>query len=201
MFHRLPPFSFRSKRDHRIGSKWRELRTRKSRSLGPFHARQNDRDPVIAAHFDFESDAGLEVEVKVKFAELVGRCQGDGTLAPLEHDWNRIELTVGPDGVHNLAHEGDVPRIGLRLKPEIRHEIFGLIDHPPSGKLCGPDASGHRLQKTVEDEAGSIYDAAKDGLGAKQRFQAAPKFLVETVARYAGKGVSLQQVFDFRFAR
>ena len=155
---------------------------------------------MIAAHFDFQSDARLEVEVKVKFAELVGRCLGDGTLAPVEHDWNRIELTIESGGVYNLAHERDVLRIALRLKPEIRHETLGLIDQPPVGKPCAPDAGGHGLQKTVENQLGSAYDAAKDFIGVKQGFQAAPKFLQEAAAGYSGKRVSLGQVFDFRFA-
>jgi len=83
-----------SVRDDRMCSRREELRTRKSCSLGPFQARQSDRDPVIAAHFYFQSDTGLEAEVKVKFAELVGRFKGDGALAAMEYDGNRIELTV-----------------------------------------------------------------------------------------------------------
>ena len=63
-----------------------ELRTRKSCSLGPLQARQRYRDPVVAAHFDLQRDARLEIEVKVKFAELVGRCEGDGALAAMEYD-------------------------------------------------------------------------------------------------------------------
>ena len=75
-----------------------------------------------SAEMDFQTDAGLELEVKVKFAELVGRCQGDGALAPAELNWNRIELTIESGGVHNLANQRDVLRVALRLKPEIRHE-------------------------------------------------------------------------------
>jgi len=75
-----------------------------------------------------------------------------------------------------------------------------LIDQPPIGEPCAPDAGGYGLQKTVENELGSIYDAAKDFIGVQQRFQAAPKFLQEAVAGYAAKRVSPEQVFDFRFA-
>src|SRR5258706_487689 len=102
-FMGCPPFvSDVSVRDHQMCTLREELRTRKSCSLGPFQARQSDRDPVIAAHFDFQSDASLELEVKVKFAEPVGRCLGDGALAPVEHDWNRIELTIESGRIHNL---------------------------------------------------------------------------------------------------
>src|SRR5712664_2049315 len=70
-----PPFCFPRERARSSNVFLREeLRTRKSCSLGPLQARQRDRDPVIAAHFDFQSDARLELEAKVKFAELVGRC-------------------------------------------------------------------------------------------------------------------------------
>ncbi len=188
-------------RDDRMCSRREELRTRKSCSLGPFQARQSDRDPVIAAHFYFQSDTGLEAEVKVKFAELVGRFKGDGALAAMEYDGNRIELTVRPVGIYNLARESEVIGISLRLEPEIRHETSGLIDQLPGRKLRdATDARGHRLKEAVEDEVRGIYHAAKDFIGVKQRFQATPKFLQEAVARYAEKRILLKQVFDFRLA-
>jgi len=117
---------------------------------------------VAAADFDFQSDAWLEIEVKVKFAELVGSCKGDGALAAMEHDGNRIELTLGPAGIYNLAHESEVIGIGLRLDPEIRHETSGLIDQLPGRKLrYATDARGHGLKETVEDEVRGIYNPAK----------------------------------------
>jgi len=153
---------------------------------------------VIAAHFDLQSDTRLEGEVKVKFAEVVGRYKGDGALAAMECDGNRIELTVRPAGIHNLAHEGDVPRIALRLKPEIRHETPGLIDQLPGSKLRhATDARRHGLKEAVEDEVRGIYNPAKDFLWPEQRLQVAPKLLKEAAPRDAGKRVTLEQLLDF----
>src|SRR5713226_10181360 len=145
------PFCFRSERARSSNCSLREeLRTCKSCSLGPFQARQSDRDPVIAAYFDFQSDARLEIEVKVKFAELVGRCKGVGALAAVEYDGNQIELTVGLVGIHNLAHESEVMGIGLRLEPEIHRETSGLIDQLPGRKLRdATDARGLGLEEAV----------------------------------------------------
>ena len=156
-------------RDHRMCFLRGDLRIRKSCSLVPFHTRQSDRDPVIAAHFDFQSDARLELEVKVKFAELVCRFKGDGAFAAMEYDGNRIELTVRPVGIYNLAGESEVIGIGLRLEPEIRHETSRLIDQLPGRKLRdATDARGHGLKEAVEDEVRGIYHAAKDFIGVKQ---------------------------------
>src|SRR6267143_1380510 len=70
-----PPFAFEvSVCNRRMCSLREELRTRRSCSLGPFNARQSLGLGRFAVHFDFQSGARLEVEIKVKFTELVGRC-------------------------------------------------------------------------------------------------------------------------------
>jgi hypothetical protein len=190
-----------SVRDHQMCSLRDELRARKSCSLGPFQARQGDRHPVIAAYFDFQSHARLEIEVKVKFAELAGRCKRDGALAAMEYDGNGIKLTVEPVGIRNLAHQSEITGIGLRFEPEIRREASGLIDQLPGRKLSdAADARRHGLKEAVKDEMRGIYNPAKDFLWPEERFQAAPKFLQEAVARYAGKRVLLEQVSDFWLA-
>src|SRR6266478_1629567 len=178
-FMGCPPFCFRSERARSSNVLLREeLRARKSCSLGPFQARQGDRHPVIAAHFDFQSHARLEIEVKVKFAELAGRCKRDGALAAMEYDGNGIKLTVKPVGIRNLAHQSEITGIGLRFEPEIRREASGLIDQLPGRKLSdAADARRHRLKEAVKDEMRGIYNPAKDFLWPEERFQAAPKFL------------------------
>ena len=118
-------------RGHQMFSLREELRTGKSCSLAPFHGWQSGRNPLIAANFDFQAYVGPEIEVKVKLAELVGRCIRDAALGAMKCDGNQIQLTLGPVAIRNLAYEGNVRGIGLRFEPQVRHQTSGPIDQLP----------------------------------------------------------------------
>jgi hypothetical protein len=101
----------------------------------------------------------------VKFAELVGSRKSQWAPAAMQYHGNRIELAVGPVGIHDLAYDSKVAEIILRLDPEIRHETSGLIDQLPGSKLSdATDARWHGLKKAVEDEVRGIYNPAQDFL-------------------------------------
>jgi len=94
MFHGLPSFLFSevSVRDHQMCSLREELRAAKAvRWAHSKHGKATDTSDCRA--FDFQSHARLEIEVKVKFAELAGRCKRDGALAAngVRREWNQTD--------------------------------------------------------------------------------------------------------------